>query len=90
MNMERRKFIGAGIMLATSGAMAGNTSSAPTGLSDRQLTIRGKTYVAACPRVKASIPRTPGPQRVMVIGAHPDDADITCGCTAASRSSSTS
>ncbi len=83
MLIERRKFIGAGFMLAASGAMAGNASSAPTCLSDRQRTIRGKTYVAACPPVKASIPRTPGPQRVMVIGAHPDDADITCGCTAA-------
>lgn len=45
--------------------------------------IRGKTYVAACPPVKDSIPRTPGPQRVMGIGAHPDDADIQCGCTTA-------
>ena len=45
--------------------------------------VRGKSYVAACPPVKASIPRMPGPQRVMVIGAHPDDADIICGCTAA-------
>ena len=45
--------------------------------------FRGKTFVAACPAVTESIPRTPGPQRVMVIGAHPDDADITCGCTAA-------
>ena len=45
--------------------------------------LRGKTFVAACPAVTESIPRTPGPQRVMVIGAHPDDADITCGCTAA-------
>ena len=44
---------------------------------------RGKTYVAACPPVKDSIPRTPGPYRIMVIGAHPDDADIQCGCTAA-------
>ena len=45
--------------------------------------IRGKTYVAACPPVTEKIPRTPGPQRVMIIGAHPDDADIQCGCTAA-------
>ena len=45
--------------------------------------VRGKTYVAACPPVKASIPRTPGAYRIMVIGAHPDDADIICGCTAA-------
>ena len=45
--------------------------------------VRGKTYVAACPPVTEKIPRTPGPQRVMIIGAHPDDADIQCGCTAA-------
>ena len=45
--------------------------------------VRGKTFVAACPPVKASIPRTPGPYRIMVIGGHPDDADIICGCTAA-------
>ena len=45
--------------------------------------VRGRTFVAACPPVIESIPRTPGPQRVMVIGAHPDDADIVCGCTAA-------
>ena len=46
-------------------------------------TVRGKTFVAACPPAKAAIPRTPGPMRVMVIGGHPDDADIICGCTAA-------
>jgi LmbE family N-acetylglucosaminyl deacetylase len=45
--------------------------------------VRGRTYIAACPPVKASIPRTPGPMRIMMIGGHPDDADIICGCTAA-------
>ena len=83
MDMNRRNFLGAGALLAASGLMPGKASAAPAGVSDRQHTLRGKTYVAACPPVKASIPRTPGPQRVMVIGAHPDDADITCGCTAA-------
>ncbi|MBQ2629388.1 MAG: hypothetical protein IJG13_06895, partial [Kiritimatiellae bacterium] len=45
--------------------------------------VRGRTVVAACPPVKASIPRSPGPYRIMVIGGHPDDADIICSCTAA-------
>ena len=45
--------------------------------------VRGKNYVTACPPVKASIPRTPVPYRIVVTGRHPDDADIICGCTAA-------
>ena len=66
------------LLVSVSCAFAANEGNA-----GKQTTVRGKTYVAACPPVKASIPRTPGPQRVMVIGAHPDDADIVCGCTAA-------
>ena len=77
MNVNRRGFLGAGLMMAVGGVADTARTEA---LSERQKTIRGKTYVAACPPVKSSIPRTPGPQRVMVIGAHPDDADIVCGC----------
>ena len=80
MNVNRRGFLGAGLMMAVGGVADTARTEA---LSERQKTIRGKTYVAACPPVKSSIPRTSGPQRVMVIGAHPDDADIVCGCTAA-------
>jgi len=41
-----------------------------------------RTFVAACPPVTQEMDRKPGPPRVMVIGAHPDDADIVCGCLA--------
>jgi len=42
-----------------------------------------RTFAAACPKVSREIPRKPGPMRVMFITAHPDDADIRCGCLAA-------
>ena len=77
MDMCRRNFIVAAAVVAATGIVG--TVQAAGELSK----VRGRTYVAACPPVKASIPRTPGPQRVMVIGAHPDDADIICGGTAA-------
>ena len=44
--------------------------------------INGQKFVGACPNATETIARTPGPVRVMIIGAHPDDADITCGCLA--------
>ena len=52
--------------------------------------VRGRTYVAASPSVKTSIPRTPGPYRTMVIGGHPDDADIIYGFGDVRRSRRTS
>ena len=77
MKMNRRNFLVGSGLVAVAG-LSGKTQAA--GESNA---IRGRTYVAACPPVKASIPRTPGPYRIMVIGGHPDDADIICGCTAA-------
>lgn len=82
MTMNRRGFL-ASLGTAAFAGVAGEVTVADSAKSDRQQTVRGKTYVAACPRVKDSIPRKSGPQRIMVIGAHPDDADITCGCAAA-------
>ena len=75
MNMNRRAFLGSGA-LALAGGLAADGASAAGNPS------KGRTYVAACPPVTEKIPRTPGPYRIMVIGGHPDDADIVCGCTA--------
>lgn len=61
-------------------AAAGLVESAQAGGELQQ--AGGRTFVAACPPVTNEMTRTPGPVRVMVIGAHPDDADIVCGCTA--------
>lgn len=83
MLVRRMGLFAAGIALVSAELLAAGVKVGPAAVSDRQAVVRGRTYVAACPPVKASIPRTPGPQRVMVIGAHPDDADIVCGCTAA-------
>lgn len=73
----RRGFVTALCSVASTGILAKVEAAGENNL------VRGRTYVAACPPVKASIPRTPGPYRIMVIGGHPDDADIICGCTAA-------
>ena len=76
--MNRRNILALAGVVLFAGFVGGYANAA-----GEQNKVRGRTYVAACPPAKASIPRTPGPQRVMVIGAHPDDADIQCGCTAA-------
>ena len=78
MNLNRMNFLAAIGLAAVAGVIGGRAEAA-----GELNNVRGKSYVAACPPVTESIPRTPGPQRVMVIGAHPDDADIQCGCTAA-------
>ena len=77
MEMNRRKFFASLGLLAVAGTTCKSNAAGEAGK------VRGRTYVAACPPVKESIPRTPGPYRIMVIGGHPDDADIICGCTAA-------
>ena len=77
MKLNRREILAMLGAVSVDGLVGSANASSETGA------LRGKTFVAACPAVTESIPRTPGPQRVMVIGAHPDDADITCGCTAA-------
>jgi len=77
MKMNRRGFFAALGLTAVAGIA--RKAKAAGELSK----VRGRTFVAACPPVKTSIPRTPGPYRIMVIGGHPDDADIICGCTAA-------
>ena len=84
---SRRSFLAGGVSLgafAAVGAEATPPDSKIKGVTEGNPAIMNRrTYVAACPPVKESIPRTPGQQRVMVIGAHPDDADIQCGCTTA-------
>ena len=78
MKLDRKSFLAmVGVVVAD------GIADASTDTASEISKMKGRTYVAACPPVKESIPRTPGPQRVMVIGAHPDDADIDCGCTAA-------
>ena len=73
MKMNRRTFIG-GACLAAAGVAQGAS------VDGKSNSVRGRRFVAACPAIAASISRKPGPTRVMVIGAHPDDADIVCGC----------
>ena len=76
---NRRAFLGAGALAVAAGvarsAKAGSEASVVTTASGRK-----KKFVAACPPSSREYgTRRPGPTRVMVIGAHPDDADIICG-----------
>ena len=75
--LNRRGFLGAGALALAAGFAAEDASA-----GGEVRTVRGRTFVAACPDKVATIGRKPGPYRVMVIGAHPDDADIVCGCLA--------
>ena len=76
MNLNRRNFLVAAGLAAV--GVSRKAEAAGDGVA-----VRGRKYIAACPAVTERIPRKPGPYRVMFIGAHPDDADIQCGCTTA-------
>ena len=82
MEINRRSFIGGGALAAAVGMApsAGQGADSPAATAGGKGTIVGKRrFVGACPNANATIKRTPGPIRVMVIGAHPDDADNTGG-----------
>lgn len=74
--MNRREF------LSTAGFVAAASVAKVTVADYKESSVGGRTFVAACPNKTGTIPRTPGPMRVMIIGAHPDDADIGAGCLA--------
>ena len=75
--MNRRNFLkAAGVLAAAAGIARKGEAAGDT------KKVRGKEYVAACPAVIDTIPRKPGPYRIMFVVAHPDDADIICGCFA--------
>ena len=76
MNMSRRSFIGGPTCIAAVCVAAGASGDY------KASSVGGRTFVAACPNKIGTIPRAPGPMRVMIIGAHPDDADIGAGCLA--------
>ena len=73
----RRSFLRRGALVAAA-AGAGGLSAAPR--KNESSSVAKEGFVAACPPIsKEHAARRPGPPRVMVIGAHPDDADIVCG-----------
>lgn len=75
MKINRRSFLTASALSVAVGATKG--ASAANGTPKL-----GRRRAAACPPKSAEYEaRRPGPPRVMVIGAHPDDADIICGAT---------
>lgn len=75
---NRRDFVRSMVLANAAFAVGGATKDLLA--ADKETITRGRRFVAACPNANKTIGRKPGPIRVMVIGAHPDDADITCGC----------
>ena len=81
MSMDRRAFFKAGALAAAAGAAGGAFASAEVPAAG--IGRRRRKFVASCPPSSREYGgRKPGPPRMMIIGAHPDDADITCGGTA--------
>lgn len=75
--ISRRYFLQGGALVA---AAAGTRGLAAAQQGKGSSTATKESFVAACPpNSKEYGVRRPGPPRVMVIGAHPDDADIVCG-----------
>lgn len=78
MGINRRAFIGLGTGAAALAAAGVSKEAAQAGPKPAK-----RRFVGACPaNSREFTSRRPGPVRVMVIGAHPDDADIVCGGTA--------
>ena len=79
MKVNRRGFLGGGALVAAAG-LAKSAKAAGEVFGVRSRSGRIKKFVAACPPSSREYDgRRPGPPRVMIIGAHPDDADIICG-----------
>ena len=76
MDINRRKFLTVGALAAAAGVV-GKTAQAS---GEAPTKVGRRSFVASCPPSSREYgSRRPGPTRLMVIGAHPDDADITCG-----------
>ena len=78
--MDRRTFLGYGALAAAAAGVTGSAKAANLVSTVKTAGGRTRQFVAACPPSSREYgTRRPGPTRVMVIGAHPDDADIVCG-----------
>ena len=82
MPINRRSFLG-----LSKGAVAFAAATSATGVLASSKTEakpkKKRSFIGACPPSSREYnTRRPGPTRVMIIGAHPDDADIVCGGTA--------
>ena len=76
MDLNRRGFLKSGALAAAAGVLSGKAMAS----AEAPAAVGRHRFVASCPPASREYEaRRPGPTRLMVIGAHPDDADITCG-----------